>query len=96
MELQKENDINAEDSFLDLGIKIRDNRFSVNVYGKRDDFLFSFVRMLFYIAIFLLRFDNGYDTSTESTCNAFRTFSKAFLNNAQNQGGNTLVFEITF
>ena len=79
MELQKENDINAEDSFLDLGIKIRDNRFSINVYGKRDDFLFSFVRMVFYIAIFLLRFDNGYDTSTASTCNAFRTFLKFCL-----------------
>ena len=30
LELKKENDINAEGSFLDLGIKIRDNRFSIS------------------------------------------------------------------
>lgn len=43
--LQKENGINAEGSFLDLGIKIKDNRFSISRYSKQDDFPFSIVRM---------------------------------------------------
>lgn len=43
--LHKENGINTEGSFLDLGIKIKDNRFSIIRYNKQDDFRFSIVRM---------------------------------------------------
>ena len=48
LELKKENDINTEGSFLDLDFKIEDNSFSISIYDKRDDFLFSIVRMLFF------------------------------------------------
>ena len=40
LELQKENDINKEGSFLDLGIKVREDAFSMCLY----DFLYSVVR----------------------------------------------------
>ena len=54
-ELKKENDINTEGSFLDLGIKNRDNRFSINSMTKELTFLFPLLEYLTYAAIFFLR-----------------------------------------
>ena len=45
LDLNKKNDINREGSILDLGIKIRDDRFSISLYDKQDDFPFSIVRI---------------------------------------------------
>lgn len=39
--------LDRKDSVLDLGIKIKVNRFSIVLYYKRDDFHLSFVRMLY-------------------------------------------------
>ena len=41
----KKNDMNAEHSLLYLCIKTNDDRFSIGLYEKRDDFTFSIVRM---------------------------------------------------
>ena len=35
------------DSFLDMDIKIKDNRFSISLHEKREDFPFPNVRMLY-------------------------------------------------
>jgi hypothetical protein len=45
LELKKENDGYMKASFLDLDITIVDNKFSLKLYDKRDDFGFSIVRM---------------------------------------------------
>ena len=45
MELSKENVGHEQASFLDLDIKIVDNKFSLGLYDKRDAFPFSIVRM---------------------------------------------------
>ena len=47
LELKKESDVNTEGSFLNLGIKIRNNRFSGNLYYKQNDFPFSVARMAY-------------------------------------------------
>ena len=45
LELKKENVNNTEASFLDLDIKIRNNKFVLGLYDKREHFPFSIVRM---------------------------------------------------
>ena len=45
LELGKENSSNLEASFLDLDIKIKDGRFQVGLFDKRDGFPFTIVRM---------------------------------------------------
>ena len=45
LELGKENLINDEASFLDLNIRIQNNKFRIGLYDKRDDFHFNIVRM---------------------------------------------------
>ena len=45
LELGKENSSNLEASFLDLDIKIKDGRFQVGLFDKRDGFPFNIVRM---------------------------------------------------
>ena len=45
LELKKENSGVTEGSFLDHVIKIEGNRFSINLFDKRDAFPFSIVRM---------------------------------------------------
>ena len=47
LEIKKENDINTERSFVDLGIKIKDNTFSITLHDKWKNFHFSIVRMLY-------------------------------------------------
>ena len=44
---KKENDIGTKGSFVGLDIEIKDNRFSVSLYNKRDNFLISTVKMPF-------------------------------------------------
>ena len=55
-EHNKENDINTEGSFLDLGIKIKDNRFSISLYDNKALFSLSLLECLIYAAIFLLKY----------------------------------------
>ena len=98
LELNKENDINTEGCFVDLSIKIEDNRFFIRLSDKRDDFPFSIVRMpylrrniscdIFYSAFGaeILRI-----ARTTSTCNEFRTSCKVLVNTVQNQGGNAVI-----
>ena len=45
LELKKENNGYLSASFLDIDITIVDNKFSLKLYDKRDDFGFSIVRM---------------------------------------------------
>ena len=45
LELGKENSSNLEASFLDLDLKIKDGRFQVGLFDKRDGFPFAIVRM---------------------------------------------------
>ena len=45
LELGKENSSNLEASFLDLDIKIKDGKFQVGLFDKRDGFPFTIVRM---------------------------------------------------
>ena len=45
LELGKENSSNLEASFLDLDIKIKDGRFRVGLFDKRDGFPFTIVRI---------------------------------------------------
>jgi len=45
LELGKENSDNLEASFLDLHICIKDDKFQVGLFDKRDNFPFSIVRM---------------------------------------------------
>ena len=45
MELSKENNGNTDASFLDLDIRITDNKFDVKLFDKRDNFPFSMVHM---------------------------------------------------
>ena len=47
LELKKENAGYEQASFLDLNINISDNKFSLKLYDKRDDFNFKIVRMPF-------------------------------------------------
>ena len=47
LELKQENHNNTEASFLDLDIKIENNKFVLGLYDKRDYFPFSIVRMPF-------------------------------------------------
>ena len=92
LELQKEHNINTENYFLDLGIKIRGNRF---FYDKRDDFPFSVARMSYlcsniHIKIFYSTFgDESFRIArTTSACNEFTTSSKALFNRARKQSDN--------
>ena len=97
---KREDDINAEDSFSDLGIKIRDNSFFLSFNDKRDGFPFSIFRVpylcsnipskIFYSTFVaeILRI-----TRVTNTCNEFWTSSKALLSRAQDQGGNTLLLK---
>ena len=45
LQLGKENTDKHETSFLDLNIKIKDEKFHFGLFDKRDSFLFSIVRM---------------------------------------------------
>ena len=45
--LNRENETDSEASFLDLYIKIINNKFTFSLYDKRDDFPFTIVRMPF-------------------------------------------------
>lgn len=45
LELHRENGNNTKASFLDLDIKIKNNQFQMGLFGKRDSFSFSIVRM---------------------------------------------------
>ena len=45
LELGKENQNDLEATFLDLSIEIRNNKFEVGLFDKRDNFNFSIVRM---------------------------------------------------
>ena len=45
LQLKKENNINTEATFLDLKIKIDNNKFMTSLYDKRDNFNFDIVRM---------------------------------------------------
>ena len=95
LELKKENIGNTEGSFLDLFLEIEDNKFSMNLYDKRDDFPFSIVRMpylnsnlpskMFYSAFGaeILR-----TARTTSTLNDFISNSKRLLKRMKKQGGN--------
>ena len=65
-------------------------------------FLFPSLEYLIYAGIFPLRYFTlpleqkmFRIARTKSTCNEFRTFSKALLSQAQNQHGNTVVFKRT-
>ena len=94
LELKKENVDYSEGSFLDLQIKIINNRFSTSLYDKRDGFPFSIVRMpflcsnipsnMFYSAFGaeILRI-----ARTTNNFNDFKISSKILLNRALKQGG---------
>lgn len=47
LELKKENNGHLQATFLDLNIEIKNKRFSMKLYDKRDDFNFNIVRMPF-------------------------------------------------
>lgn len=78
--LQKENDINTEGSFLYLGTKIRDNRYSISLMKSETIFFFPLLERLIYAAMFLLRYftlnlEQKFISRTTSTYNEFRTSS---------------------
>ena len=83
---------------LDLGIKINDNRLSVSLYDKQDNFPFSIVRMPYFctkISSEIFHSTFGAEilriAGTTTRCNKFRTSYKNWLNRAQNQGGNAVL-----
>ena len=45
LELCRQNDSNAEATFLDLDIKIKNNKFQIGIFDKRDSVPLSIVRM---------------------------------------------------
>ena len=58
LELKNVNDINTEDSFLDLGIEVKDKRSSISLLDKQLKG-FSFFLLLdcfIYVTIFVLRY----------------------------------------
>ena len=75
LELKKENDIHTEGSFLDLGIKMKG--FTLSLNGKRNDFPFPDVKMLYLLSIivskiFILHLKQK--ARAANTHNYFRTF----------------------
>ena len=102
LELKKENVTNTERSFLDLNIKIENNRFATSLYDKRDGFPFSIVRMpylcsnipskMFYSAFGaeILRI-----ARTTNIFNVFKCSSKILLYRAQKQGGDNGILKKT-
>ena len=101
LELEKKNDISRKVSFSDLRTKIRENKFSLNLYDKRDDFLFATVRRPYLLSsiIFAKIFysasgaENLRTARLVSTFNKFTIFSKALRNRAQYQDGNPVVLK---
>ena len=86
LELRKDNDINTEWSFLNLGIKVKDNKFSIRFHDKREDFPFHIVIMPYLRSnipskIFYPAFGEEIMkiARATSTCNGFRTSFIAFL-----------------
>ena len=50
LKLKKVNDIKTKDSFLDPCINIKENRFSIGLWEKRYDVLYSIVKMLYLLS----------------------------------------------
>ena len=50
LQLEKENIAYSEEPFIDLGIKNDHKSFNIQLYGTRDDFPFSTVRMPHFIS----------------------------------------------
>ena len=57
LELKKENQINKDSSFLDLGIKIQNSRFQQKFTNKRDNFDFNIIRIPYESNISYKMFD---------------------------------------
>ena len=94
LELKKENIGYSEGTFLDLMIGIRDNKFFISLYDKRDTFPFAIVRMphldsnipskIFYSAFGgeILRFARN-----TSDPNLFKDNTKCLIHRMLKQGG---------
>lgn len=94
------NAMNAEGFCLDVGIKIRDNIFSINLCKKQGEFLFFTVRIPLICSniscnIFCSTFGETYlrTARTASTRNSFKTSPNALLKRAQTQGSNAVVLK---
>ena len=97
LELKKESTSITEASFLDLNIKIINNKFSLSLYDKRDFFPFSIVRMpylssnipskMFYATLGaeILRIGR-----TSTVLERFVTSSQAVIKRMQKQGGKSI------
>ena len=89
----------TESSFLYLGIKIENNRFSMSHYDKEDNFCSSIVRMPYlsnniYATNFYYEF--GAETSrsrTMSKCNEFPTSPKTLLKKGRNHSGKSVALK---
>lgn len=93
-------DINTGNQFLNMGLKIKDNRFSVSLQTKEMICSLPLLECLVYAAIFTFRhFSLKSEQKTlrisrsACTCNRFRAFSKALRSRAQNHDDNVVVLK---
>ena len=94
LELKRENISSTEASFLDLHIKIDNNKFALSLYDKRDNFPFSIVRMpyassnipskVFYSSLGAEILRIGRTTSNRD---GFRMSSQKIIGRMMKQGG---------